>query len=297
MILQGYSDSFYPSRCAVERKPVYQEGHYTGATKGGVREGKGRLVWTNGDTYTGDFHNGLRHGQGQLETKRGIRYEGDWRISRRHGEGSQEWPNGERYYGGWIHDLPDGRGTWLRRGGRYAGDLSEGLRHGKGILKFRNGAEYDGQWIRGRMHGYGSYLWPDARIYKGSWEAGLRHGEGTLSFSSGERRLSAEASWSRRFRLARPPLIASRTLPLVPMRLGLSADAFARHNRRLQSPEWIPVAIEELGDVKGTIVGNWGCFRASGRCCNPSVMFDILHQVYRAVEGGQETRAGRVAME
>lgn len=41
-----------------------QEGTYDGETKGGVREGRGRLVWSNGDTYLGDFHNGLRHGQG-----------------------------------------------------------------------------------------------------------------------------------------------------------------------------------------------------------------------------------------
>lgn len=48
------------ARCSFDT----QEGEYGGETKGGVREGKGQLVWSNGDTYQGDFHNGLRHGQG-----------------------------------------------------------------------------------------------------------------------------------------------------------------------------------------------------------------------------------------
>lgn len=41
-----------------------KEGEYRGQLKGGIREGKGAIFWSNGDVYTGDFHNGLRHGQG-----------------------------------------------------------------------------------------------------------------------------------------------------------------------------------------------------------------------------------------
>lgn len=41
-----------------------QEGQYEGSKIGGVREGRGQLVWSNGDRYSGDFQNGLRHGQG-----------------------------------------------------------------------------------------------------------------------------------------------------------------------------------------------------------------------------------------
>lgn len=41
------------------------EGEYFGALVEGVREGEGKLQWTNGDFYEGDFKNGLRHGQGR----------------------------------------------------------------------------------------------------------------------------------------------------------------------------------------------------------------------------------------
>jgi hypothetical protein len=36
-------------------------GEYEGDLKEGVREGTGKLTWSNGDKYTGEFKNGLRY--------------------------------------------------------------------------------------------------------------------------------------------------------------------------------------------------------------------------------------------
>ena len=35
-------------------------GEYEGDLKEGVREGRGKLTWSNGDYYDGEFKNGLR---------------------------------------------------------------------------------------------------------------------------------------------------------------------------------------------------------------------------------------------
>ena len=37
---------------------------YTGELVGGKPNGKGRAVYSNGDTYEGEFVKGLRHGEG-----------------------------------------------------------------------------------------------------------------------------------------------------------------------------------------------------------------------------------------
>ena len=46
------------------------EGHFDGVITNGVRDGPGKLTWTNGDTFVGEFKNGLRHGQGVYEEKK-----------------------------------------------------------------------------------------------------------------------------------------------------------------------------------------------------------------------------------
>jgi hypothetical protein len=36
-------------------------GDYEGDLREGVREGTGKITWSNGDTYSGEFKNGLRY--------------------------------------------------------------------------------------------------------------------------------------------------------------------------------------------------------------------------------------------
>ena len=79
------------------------QGEYEGELKGGVREGEGTLVWSNGDRYVGSFKNGLRHGKGMYQDKNGNVYNGNWSLSMRDGEGEERWGmerERERCYGG-----------------------------------------------------------------------------------------------------------------------------------------------------------------------------------------------------
>ena len=50
-------------------------GDYSGDLIEGVRDGNGKLTWSNGDFYQGTFKNGLRHGRGTFEeSKNGLTY-------------------------------------------------------------------------------------------------------------------------------------------------------------------------------------------------------------------------------
>jgi hypothetical protein len=106
---------------------IQADGTYEGDLVSGVREGKGTLVWPNGDRcaspcsawplggveggtigngwmlgifrfvrYIGEFKAGMRHGTGTLLGRQGGKYEGEWAGSLRHGVGKETWPNGER---------------------------------------------------------------------------------------------------------------------------------------------------------------------------------------------------------
>jgi hypothetical protein len=83
------------------------QGQYTGKLIEGVREGVGKLEWSNGDIYegrdavvstcscrlpvkllvtAGEFKNGLRHGKGVFyENNRTRKYEGTWSMSMKEG--------------------------------------------------------------------------------------------------------------------------------------------------------------------------------------------------------------------
>eukprot|EP01032_Pedospumella_encystans_P032909 gene32909-37172_t len=48
-------------------------GEFDGVLKEGVRDGVGKLTWSNGDRYEGDFKSGLRHGTGTMFEQKGSR--------------------------------------------------------------------------------------------------------------------------------------------------------------------------------------------------------------------------------
>jgi hypothetical protein len=108
----------------------YENGYYIGEVIGPenspVEEGKGRFVWSNGDTYEGDFLGGTRTGKGMFRWVNGDTYEGEFLNGARTGKGAIRWANGERYEGEFLDGHMEGIGT------HYSDD-------GKTI--------YDGEWI------------------------------------------------------------------------------------------------------------------------------------------------------
>lgn len=164
------------------------KGIFAGVVKEGVRDGSGRLDWSNGDYYEGSFKNGLRHGFGILvEQKNTRKYEGSWVLSQKEGKGTETFANGDIYTGEFSRDKFNGHGVLTTKGGFYKGNFKDGLKDGIGIMMFKSNCRYEGHWNRGRFDGRGLYIWSDGRRYEGQWNNGVRTGLGIFTQVNGEK--------------------------------------------------------------------------------------------------------------
>jgi hypothetical protein len=110
------------------------QGHYEGACKDGLAEGKGTAIGQA--RYVGEFAAGRKHGHGTYLYPSGDAYTGDWREDRREGSGTYVWG-------------PDS--PW--RGDRYMGDYRNDRRHGRGEYVWAFGDRYEGEWRDGVQAG------------------------------------------------------------------------------------------------------------------------------------------------
>lgn len=100
-------------------------GYYTGENDEGVPEGKGTLVFINGDIYEGEFENGKMEGRGTLLFAGGSRYTGEFADNLANGYGVLEYSSGSVY----------------------RGDFKDGKRDGYGVLTYPDGSKQDGEWV------------------------------------------------------------------------------------------------------------------------------------------------------
>ena len=101
---------------------------YEGDFVNGIIEGRGKMIWGNGNYYIGEFKGGCKHGKGTKYNSDGsIRYEGDY-----------------------ANDFPDGNGKcYFDNGDYYIGEFKLNLRHGKGTLFDKDGnIKFDGTYYQ-----------------------------------------------------------------------------------------------------------------------------------------------------
>ena len=67
----------------------------------GSFKGKGKMIFSNGDTYEGFWLNDKRNGEGTQIYKNGNKYVGNWLQGIRSGKGLQNYVNGDSYVGSW----------------------------------------------------------------------------------------------------------------------------------------------------------------------------------------------------
>jgi hypothetical protein len=146
---------------------------------GNCVNGKGKMVYSTGDTYEGDFANSQRHGQGTYRTKDGQVYVGQFAKGNYSGRGKITFPNGETYDGDWLNNerTGDGRATY-KDGSNYEGDWLANKWHGLGRCAYANGDIYYGNWVNGVRDGKATYYFKDGSYYIGFWKNDLQHGEG-----------------------------------------------------------------------------------------------------------------------
>src|SRR3712207_9538738 len=68
------------------RSKTLVKGVYKGEMAGGKPNGKGNVLYDNGNTYEGQFVKGKRHGSGVFTFADGEKYEGQWFQNQQHGD-------------------------------------------------------------------------------------------------------------------------------------------------------------------------------------------------------------------
>jgi len=159
---------------------------WSGECIGGYAEGKGVMQWIlagkpTRKKYDGEMKKGHFDGKGTLIFTNGDTYEGQFRDSERNGQGKMTWYNRNTYDGEWKNGLMDGRGTYKWLGGNiYAGSWVKGKQEGRGKFTFLNGNSYEGEFKDSMINGRGRYRWSNGDVYDGSWENEEPNGIGTL---------------------------------------------------------------------------------------------------------------------
>ena len=77
----------------------YFIGKYEGQWKNGVKEGKGKFIYNNGNIYDGQWKNDVKEGNGIMIYKNKTTYDGEWNNNQI-----------EKYSGNWKNNKKDGEG-------------------------------------------------------------------------------------------------------------------------------------------------------------------------------------------
>jgi len=156
---------------AEQRLKAAEGGHYEGQSLGGRPEGRGVLVYPNGDRYDGAFHEGRRHGRGVFEFANGVRYDGEFVQGQLQGPVVIDLPSGTRYTGESVQGARSGQGTLeLATGERYTGGFANDRFEGRGVLEYADGGRYDGEWREGKRQGEGMEYYANGRVLRGRFD-------------------------------------------------------------------------------------------------------------------------------
>ena len=157
---------------------IENEGRYIGEIKNGLRHGKGKMIYNNGNIYEGNWLNDLFDGKGNyLHKKYGQNTSGDWengylirgQIIFFKGVMGEEKYIGDVVYSFFGYPVPHGTGAYFyMNGDKYVGEFVDYKKEGKGTFTWANGDSYCGFWQDDEYHGNG-ILSKDGVIKEGNW--------------------------------------------------------------------------------------------------------------------------------
>lgn len=118
-----------------------------------LKAGEPNHTYKNGTRFYGQFGDGKPlNGRGSMLYPNGNRYDGEYINGQRNGCGTFTFANGRRYVGEFGNDLFSGRGVWmLENGDRYIGDFEFNKCNGEGVFIFADGTSQSGVWQQGRL--------------------------------------------------------------------------------------------------------------------------------------------------
>ncbi len=126
---------------------LFDNSEYYGDFINLYRNGKGFMIWNNGDKYKGEYLNGDRNGKGTYTWNNGTVYEGDFVKGVRTGKGTIWWDKNNVYQGDFVDGIITGYGKrWYDRNEFYEGYFLNGKLNGQGRYRYENGDEGVGEW-------------------------------------------------------------------------------------------------------------------------------------------------------
>lgn len=183
---------------------------YTGEFKSGLHEGKGEIIWNNGDRYIGSFKKNLRYGNGIYYHKSGNIYMGNFESNKRNGHGKMFFNSGGMYVGNWLNGEENGKGTlkWISNDQDIQkfsifkqileniimmfsmvfpdSTVNKFNFTGQLLTRWLTGHIYSGDFRDGLKIGFGTYKYEDGTVYTGTWKDDKMEGYGKAEFSNGD---------------------------------------------------------------------------------------------------------------
>lgn len=177
-------------------------------------EGKGKIIYPNGEIYEGAIFEGKRHGKGKLTLSDGTVIEGTWIYgSKTHEYTDEDYENagGDAVFGEQRNDYDDTIsedeinsifGTckapeesiileekrmekFEYNDGIYEGEAVEKIPNGKGIITFKDGSRYEGIFINGVLTGQVKCTLDNGDVYEGEFEKDEPNGYGKMISTDG----------------------------------------------------------------------------------------------------------------
>jgi len=125
---------------------------YLGFFSNDLRNGKGKIIYKEGDSYEGDFSNGQITGYGIYKWADKNTYEGDFLDGHMHGKGKYKWDDGNEYEGQYINNIKEGLGEFRwKNGKKYKGPFKGNKPHGIGMLTLKNGETFEVEYENGKI--------------------------------------------------------------------------------------------------------------------------------------------------
>ena len=168
---------------------------YVGEHKDGLPHGKGIMTYVTSSElkyYEGDWAYGKREGKGLLIWENGQKYDGEWRNDCCEGFGIQYYTDGSIYEGYWLSGKMHGKGKMTYAANDsfdrkyYEGDWVGNVQHGIGTMVWNNGEKYIGGWKEYDFHGEGTYFFANGTYEEAIYENDVENGEAVIYYNNGD---------------------------------------------------------------------------------------------------------------
>ena len=174
----------------METAVANNEDYFTGKKdSAGAFTGYGTLYTTNKRVLTGFFQHGKLNGKGKMIYDNGDDYyEGNFVENELSGNNCIHKLHGNIFKGNFNHNTLNGKGECLFKNGAYMkGEFAGDKLDGQGERSFEDGSYYSGEFKENKFSGQGKYFWQakdSTKWFEGNFENGKRNGHGILHLNN-----------------------------------------------------------------------------------------------------------------